>query len=74
MNYINEHLPIVIASSMEFFVFIIITVTCIGFIDSKMKLSDAFLLLGLYIMAIYSRRHLILLILLRSTYISLYDK
>lgn len=74
MSYINEHLPIVIASSLEFFVYIIFTVTCIGFIDSKMKLSDAFLLLGLYIMTIYSRRHLILLILLRSTYFNLYDK
>ncbi len=74
MSYINEHLPIVVASSLEFFVFIIFTITCIGFIDSKMKLSDAFLLLGLYIMTFYSRRHLALLILLRITYSNLYDK
>lgn len=64
MSYINEHLPLVVASSMESIVVIILTITCIGFIDSKMKLSDAFLLLGLYIMMLYSRRHLILLILL----------
>lgn len=66
MNYINEHLPTVIASSVEFVVFIIFTITCIGFIDSKMTLSEAFLLLGLYFMTIISRRHLILLILLGS--------
>ena len=64
MNYINEHNPIVVASSVEFVAFIIVTVTCIGFIKSKMRLSDAFLLLGLYFMTIISRRYLILLILL----------
>ena len=65
-NYINEHLPLVIASSIESVIFIIFTITCIGFIDSKMTLSEAFLLLGLYFMAITSRRHLILLILFGS--------
>ena len=66
MNYINEHLPIVVASSVEFVVFIIFTITCIGFIDSKLSLSEAFLLLGLYFMTFIGRRHLILLTLLCS--------
>ena len=66
-SYINEHLPIVIASSVEFLVVIIFTIACIGFTDSKMTASDAFLLLGLYFMTIRSRRHLILLTLLRKS-------
>lgn len=67
MNYINEHIPIVVASSVEFVAFIIVTITCIGFIDSKITLSEAFLLLGLYFMTIVSRRHLVLLVLLGAS-------
>lgn len=63
-NYINEHSPIIVATSIEFVTIIIFTITCIGFINSKMRLSDAFLLLGLYFMTIIGRRHLILLTLL----------
>lgn len=64
MSYINEHSPIIVASSLEFVTFIIFTITCIAFIKSKMNLSEAFLMLGLYFMTIISRRYIVLLILL----------
>lgn len=66
MNYINEHLPLIVASSMPFVVISILTIAFFIFTDSKMKLSDAFLLMGLYIMALSSRRHLIFLVIFSS--------
>lgn len=66
MSYINEHMPLVVASSIEFVAATIIVITLIAFTDSKMRLSDAFLVVGLYFMTFISRRHLTLLILLTS--------
>ena len=62
MSYINEHLPIIPANSIEFLTYTIVIVTLIGFTKSKLKLSDAFLILGLYLMAISGRRNVFLLI------------
>ena len=56
MGYINEHLPIVPANSVEFFAYTIIIVAILGFTNSKLKLYDAFLILGLYIMTLTGRR------------------
>lgn len=62
MPYINEHQPIVIASDLQFMVYTIIIVALIGFTKEKIKLSDAFLILGLYLMTISSRRNIFLLL------------
>ncbi len=62
MSYISEHIPIIIAQNLGFFVFTAITITVIGFTDAKLKLSDAFLLLGLFLMTISSQRNLYLLL------------
>lgn len=62
LSFINEHLPIVMANSLEFLTVTAILVAIFAFTDSKMKLSDAFLIFGLYIMTISSRRNLFLLI------------
>ena len=61
MSYINEHQPIVIATSLEFFSYTAIIVALIGFTNVKLKLSDAFLILGLYIMTLAGRRNMYLL-------------
>lgn len=66
MNYINEHLPIVPANSLEFFTYTALLVALIGFTNVKLKLSDAFLIFGLYIMSLVGRRNLFLLISLTS--------
>ena len=66
MSYINEHLPIVIGNSLEFLVYTIILVALIGFTNVKLKLSDGFLILGLYFMTITSQRNVYLLIGLTS--------
>lgn len=62
MNYINEHLPTVLANNIEMFTYTIIIVALLGFTNSKLKLYDAFLVLGLYIMALSGRRNVYLLI------------
>ena len=62
MQYINEHLPVIIANDLSFFSYTAILVAMIGFTKSKLKLSDAFLILGLYLMALSSRRSVLLLI------------
>lgn len=66
MSYINEHLPLVVASSVEFVTVTIMVITLIAFTDSKIRLSDGFLIVGLYFMTFISRRHITLLILLCS--------
>ena len=69
MNYIDEHTPIIIAGSLEFFTYTVIIVALIGFTKVKLRLSDALLLLGLYLMTISGKRNLYLLIALTSVII-----
>ena len=66
MSYINEHLPIVPANSLEFFTYTGLMVTLLGFTNVKLKLSDGFLILGLYLMTLIGRRNIFLLISLTS--------
>ena len=62
MSYINEHLPIVPAGNLEFLTFEIVMISMLGFTNSKLKLYDAFLILGLYLMTLSGVRNLFLLI------------
>ena len=66
MGYINEHLPIIPANNLEFFAYSAIIIAMLGFTKSKLKLSDGFLILGLYLMTISGRRNVFLLIGLTS--------
>ena len=65
-GYINEHLPVVIASNLPFFVMMILTIAMFAFTDTKIKLSHALLLLGLMLMSIISVRHVMLLVIFGS--------
>lgn len=65
-GYISEHLPVIIAGNLPFLVMTILTVAMIGFTDTKIKLSHGLLLLGLYLMAIISVRHVTFLVLFGS--------
>ena len=62
LTYINEHLPIIPATSIEFLAFSILLIALIGFTNAKIKLSDAFLILGLYLMTLSARRNCYLMI------------
>ena len=62
LNYISEHLPIIPANNFPFLTYTIVIVSLIGFTNIKLKLSDAFLILGLYLMALTARRNAFLLI------------
>lgn len=53
---INEHLPLVLADNKEFFIALIIFLLVLIFTDSKIKLHDLFMLGGITLLAIYSRR------------------
>ena len=66
LNYIKEHLPIVFADSSEIIIYSIFLIALLGFTKSKLKTSDAFLILGLYFMTLHSVRYLFLLIGLTS--------
>jgi len=62
MDYINEHMPIIPANSLPFLAYTIIIVAMLGFTKSKLKLCDALLILGLYIMTLSGTRNQFLLI------------
>lgn len=66
MTIISEHLPVIMAGNLEMFSFSVIIIAMLGFTKSKLKLSDAFLLLGLYLMALYGVRNVFVLIGLTS--------
>lgn len=64
--HINEHLPTIPITDLEFFTFSAIVIAMLGFTDSKIKLSDGLLTIGLFIMALSSKRNVFLMIFLCS--------
>ena len=66
INYIGEMQPIVPINSLGFIVFSIITLAFLIFVPSKLKIEHAFLILGLLIMTLTSKRYCYLLVLLGS--------
>ncbi len=64
--HINEHLPTMPITDLEFFTFSAIVIAMLGFTDSKIKLSDGLLTIGLFIMALSSKRNVFLMIFLCS--------
>ncbi len=55
---INEHQPIVLVESEEFSIALIIFLLILTFMDLKIELSDLFMLVGVTIMAFFSRRQI----------------
>ena len=53
---INEHLPLTLADNQEFAIAIIIFLLVLIFTDTKIKLADLFMLMGLTYLAFSSRR------------------
>ena len=63
INYIIEMQPIIPINNLGFIVFSIVTLAFLIFVPSKLKIEHAFLVLGLLLMTLISRRYCYLLIL-----------
>lgn len=75
LNHINEHTPITIKSYGYVYYFVFATIIIILNKKSKVRLSELFLLLGLFILAFYSIKNISLLIILSVlTFCRLFSK
>lgn len=63
---ISEHLPVVLADNIELLVFLGVYIELLMMTKLKIRLSDLFMLAGLSILAIYSRRQASMLFLVGS--------
>ena len=61
---INEHLPMVLANNTHALTIIIILIALLMFTDTKIRLKDLFMLGGLMLLAIMSKRQLSMLVLI----------
>ena len=56
MNSINEHLPLTLANNFDFSITLVIFLLILIFTDTKIKLSDLFMLCGMTFLALKTRR------------------
>ncbi len=56
MEYINEHGPLVLAENVNMMIIVVIFISILTFTDTKIRLSDLFMLAGLSILTFYSKR------------------
>ncbi len=56
MNNISEHLPLTLVDNLNFMCILIIFLSILIFTDTKIRLSDLFMLSGLLLLTFYSRR------------------
>ncbi len=63
-NNISEHQPIVLADEMKYPMAFVLLVFAMGFLDTKMRISDLFMIGGLSYLTITSRRQYSLLVLI----------
>ena len=76
---INEHLPLTLVNNMEFMCALVLFIAILTFTDTKIRLSDLFMLGGLVFLTFYTRRQfsmftLICVIILNRLINSLFDK
>lgn len=76
---INEHLPLTLVNNMEFMCALVLFIAILIFTDTKIRLSDLFMLGGLVFLTFYTRRQfsmftLICVIILNRLINSLFDK
>lgn len=53
---INEHLPLTLVNNINFMVVLVLFITILMFTDTKIRLSDLFMLGGLTLLTFYSKR------------------
>ena len=76
---INEHLPLTLVNNMEFMCALVLFIAILTFTDTKIRLSDLFMLGGLVFLTFYTRRQfsmftLICVIILNRLIKYLFDK
>ena len=79
MDNINEHLPLTLINSKDFLCLIIVFLAILLFTDTKIKLRDLFMIGGLLLLALSSRRQISMFVLIASVSLnrlitSLFDK
>ncbi len=53
---ISEHLPLTLANNLKFACILVLFISILTFTDTKIKLRDLFMLLGLVVLTFYTRR------------------
>ena len=79
MDNINEHLPLTLINSKDFLCLIIVFLAILLFTDTKIKLRDLFMIGGLLLLALSSRRQISMFVLIGSVILTrlvtaLFDK
>lgn len=79
MDNINEHLPLTLINSKDFLCLIIVFLAILLFTDTKIRLRDLFMIGGLLLLALSSRRQISMFVLIGSVVLnrlvtSLFDK
>ena len=65
-GHINEHLPLTLINNIEFMAVIIVFLAILIFTDTKLRLSDLFMIGGLLLLAFKSRRQVSMFVLICS--------
>ena len=65
-GHINEHLPLTLINNIEFMAVIIVFLAILIFTDTKLRLSDLFMIGGLILLAFKSRRQVSMFVLICS--------
>ena len=79
MDNINEHLPLTLINSKDFLCLIIVFLAILLFTDTKIRLRDLFMIGGLLLLALSTRRQISMFVLIGSVVLnrlvtSLFDK
>lgn len=79
MDNINEHLPLTLINSKDFLCLIIVFLAILLFTDTKIRLRDLFMIGGLLLLSLSSRRQISMFVLIGSVVLnrlvtSLFDK
>ena len=61
---INEHLPLILVQNIEFMCVLILFIAILTFTDTKIRLSDLFMLGGLVLLTFYTRRQFSMFVLI----------
>lgn len=61
---INEHLPLILVQNIEFMCVLILFIAVLTFTDTKIRLSDLFMLGGLVLLTFYTRRQFSMFVLI----------
>ena len=65
-QFINEHLPLTLANNVEFMCILVVYIVILMFTDTKIRLSDLFMIAGLLFLSFKTRRQISMYLLIGS--------